>query len=73
MNCVLCGGPAWKVIYFGLPGRLCQCESCSSLTGLAAYAPIVVSDDESGLPAFKFAVYEGSYLKALLRWLVFGN
>jgi len=56
-----------KVIYFGLPGQLC--EYCNYFDGLASYAPLVTSEDEYGEPCFSFIVYEGSYWKALFYWL----
>ncbi len=66
-DCPLCNGKTVKVIYFGLPGRLC--EDCQCLDGLAAYAPPVASDTDAG-PMFAFMVYEGSYWRALWHWLV---
>ena len=66
--CPLCGGPTMKVIYVGLPGRLCEDERCCCLDGLAAYAPPVATETWSG-PMFAFMAYEGSYWLALFRWL----
>ncbi|WP_142851012.1 hypothetical protein [Telmatospirillum sp. J64-1] len=66
MSCPNCGEPMVKAIYLGLPGEFC--ESCNTLTGLAAYAPPVASQTEDG-PLFKFMVYEGSYWRALWHWL----
>jgi hypothetical protein len=36
--CSRCGGSTWKVIFFGLPGRLCQDKVCGTLDGLAQHA-----------------------------------
>jgi len=66
VKCPNCGGShVLKVIYFGLPGKLC--ESCSSLWGMAAFAPPVSSETEHG-PQFAFLVYEGRYWRALWHW-----
>lgn len=62
--CPTCNSPTVKVIYFGLPGRLCDVWDCGTLTGLASYAP-AVSDGE----AFEYMAYEGSYWAALWFWL----
>lgn len=68
MSCKLCGSPLLKVIYMGLPGKLCENDDCCALHGLAAYAPPVATDTYEG-PMFAFMVYEGSYLSALYHWL----
>lgn len=57
-----------KVIYCGLPGRLCQSEPCSVLDGAAAWAPPIPTWTDYG-PFFAFMIYEGSYWRALLLWL----
>lgn len=62
----VCNGRVDKVIYMGMPGELCR--ECNTLTGVASYLPLIASDTEFG-PKFKFMVYEGSYWKALMRWL----
>lgn len=68
LNCPECGADADKVIFLGLPMKLCREESCSTLRGFwsdfAVWFP-VSADGES----FAFTVYEGSYLKALWHWL----
>lgn len=64
-TCPVCGADTVKVIYFGLPGRLCDDYQCGNLAGLASYAP-VVSDGE----AFQYLAYEGSYWAALWHWLL---
>lgn len=64
-SCPHCGGDTMKVIYFGLPGRLCERWECSTLTGLASHAPAVSDGD-----AFQYLAYEGSYWSALLHWLL---
>jgi len=64
--CPLCGAQMTKVIYFGLPGRLC--EACSCVTGLASYAPAVATDTDEG-PQFCYLAYEGSYWPAFWAWL----
>lgn len=67
--CQRCGERTSKVIYMGLPGRMCFARDCNSLTGLAAYAPAVATEDEFDGPMFKFLAYEGSYWRALWHWL----
>lgn len=67
--CPRCGAETMKVIYFGLPGRLCETDGCRTLTGLAAYAPPVASEGPDGELVFAFIPYTGSYLPALWRWL----
>lgn len=57
-----------KVIYMGLPGRMCMTDDCHLVEGLAAYAPPVATETENG-PMFAFWPYEGSYCVALWRWL----
>lgn len=72
MSCPLCKSDAHKVIYFGLPMRLCADDNCNCLFGfwstLANWLPIA-SEDERGEPAFAFMSYEGSYVAALWAWL----
>lgn len=67
-ECAFCGSETMKVIYLGLPGRLCSDWNCALLEGLAAHAPPVVTETEHG-PLFKYMVYEGSYWRALWHWL----
>lgn len=69
-DCPLCAGPTDKVVFLGMPGRLC--EACACLTGLAgwaAWALPITTYDEDGEEAFAFMVYDGAYLPALWRWL----
>jgi hypothetical protein len=64
-----------KVIFFGLPMRLCQNSECSQLFGFWSFAADwlpLVSEDEYGEPVWKFMSYEGAYLSALWHWLVEG-
>lgn len=69
MICPLCGEDgAMKVIYCGLPVKLCANDRCNCMWGfwskLAAAIPIATDDGY-----FAFMAYEGSYLKALWHWL----
>lgn len=66
--CPACGSPTVKVIYFGLPGRLCTNETCCCLDGIASMAPPVATDTPFG-PMFAYLQYDGSYWRALWRWL----
>ena len=68
-ECAVCGNGAMKVIYFGLPGRLCEDIGCGSLTGLASYVPESVQQFASGEDGFCFMSYEGGYWPALWQWL----
>lgn len=61
-RCPACGCETVKVIYMGLPARLCCDEACSILFGFL-----------SGVLALLpfngwFFVYEGSYIKGLIDW-----
>lgn len=64
--CPLCDYPAMKVIYFGLPGKLCANLSCSCLTGWAVWAPRVANEEGE----FAFYIYKGSYWRALCNYVV---
>ena len=64
MTCPNCGGRMLKVIYMGMPGRICADEYCSTVTGLAAFMPLVSNGEH-----FAYAAYRGSYWRALWRWL----
>ncbi len=72
MTCPECQGDASKVLYLGLPMRLCLTEECHTVWGFWSYVPvmfpIVTSDGfEAG---FAFTPYEGPYLAALWCWLM---
>lgn len=64
-HCPACSGEIYKVIYFGLPGRLCADEFCGTFTGLASLIPPIAFDDRGAA----YMVYEGSYWKALLEYM----
>jgi len=65
-KCPQCQGSAFKVIYYGLPLKLCKDESCSCLFGfwhfIAYHLPF------NGF----FYIYEDNYFSALFRWLTTG-
>lgn len=67
--CAVCGSETDKVIYFGLPGRLCRRWTCGCHDGAAACAPYVATETDDG-PAFAYFFYQGSYWLALWRWLI---
>lgn len=73
MHCEYCGSETTKVIYFGLPGRLCENAECSLLTGLAAWVPRWLSVACAGPDGFAFMAYEGGYWPALWYWLTGGG
>lgn len=60
--CPSCGAKGFKVIYLGLPMKLCSDESCSCLWGFFSSAAFL---SHNGF----FLPYEGSYLIALYHWL----
>lgn len=63
MKCRRCGAPTMKVLYMGLPARLCSDDSCSTLDGGLSRAI-------TWLPFNGwFFAYEGGYWPALWRWL----
>ena len=61
--CPICGKHSEKVIYYGLPHRLCNNENCNCLfgfwSGLTTLLPF------NGV----FMKYDGQYFPAMLRWL----
>jgi hypothetical protein len=68
MTCPMCGAQAGKVIYLGLPMRLCACSCLFGFwAGVIEWLPLATADGE-----FAFMAYTGSYPRALLHWLV-GN
>ena len=62
-----------KVIYLGLPMRLCEQAECWCLHGfwafVAEWLPIV-SEDDDGEPTWAFFQYDGWYPRALVAWLM---
>lgn len=67
MTCPGCqSSVTMKVIYFGLPMKLCG--ECNCLWGvcswIASWFPITTPDGDE----FAFFAYEGSYFKALYHW-----
>ena len=67
--CTVCDKPTAKVIYFGLPGRLCLNYGCALLTGLASLVPEWLQYLAWGEDGAVFMTYKGSYFPALWRWL----
>lgn len=63
MTCPLCGGAAERVLYAGLPARLCAADRCRCLFGGAAW--LIGRLPFNGM----FMVFEGSYLRALWAWV----
>jgi len=71
MTCPNCGCANMnRVIYLGLPGRLCPTSGCNTLLGPASYAPAITYLNAEGEIDFHFTRYEGSYLKGLWFWLM---
>jgi hypothetical protein len=75
-ECPLCGFPAMKAMYLGLPLRLCVREACSGAWGLGADAAVwcpVTTEDDDGEPSWKFVTYRGPWVLAAARWAVLGE
>ena len=64
-RCPRCDCEAHKVIYLGLPMKLCSDEPCRCLWGFWSWVPVLWFNGG-------FMEYEGSYWPALWHWL-FGN
>ena len=62
--CPACGKNQLKVIYAGFPMKLCENNKCSTLTGFWSFIPTYILPFNGW-----FYVYEGSYIKALWKWL----
>lgn len=63
MECPTCQSTKTdKVIYTGLPMKLCLVEECNTLWGFWSWIP---SDGFDG----KFSTYKGSYWVAMWYWL----
>ncbi len=70
--CPSCGHSARRVIYLGLPMRLCGDHYCCTVFGWWSWVPLwlpVSSFDETGEAGWAFMAYTGSYPRALWRWL----
>lgn len=62
-KCPRCGSGSLKVIYAGLPGRICTREqACSTMWGMASWAAFLFFNGV-------LLVYSGSYWTALWHWL----
>lgn len=64
LTCPSCAGPALRVVYWGLPSRLCASEECGLHWGWGQTAT-------AWLPftGFFLPYAEGSYWPALWRWI----
>lgn len=63
MKCPNCDAESMKVIYYGLPARLCRSDECRRLFGFWSF--ILERLPFNG----RFLGYTGSYLPALWTWL----
>jgi hypothetical protein len=61
-RCRRCHRPVEKVIYAGLPGKMCTTVGCWAFYGPASYAALI---HFSG----RVMHYEGSYWRALRHWI----
>lgn len=64
LSCPTCKARVDKIIYAGLPMKLCSDPDCSRIFGLWSFAA-----DWIGFNGV-MVCYEGSYGKALWHWLV---
>ena len=60
-NCPQCGAPLSKVIYAGLPGKMCF--NCALFMGMASYIAVLFFNGN-------LFVYEGPYWRALWHWVI---
>ena len=63
VKCKLCGHEAQKVLYYGLPGHLCNDKGCATFTGPAANRLL------SWLPAKPTVPYIGTYTNHVKKCL----
>lgn len=64
-NCPMCGNVAQKVLYMGLPMRLCRCSCLFGVFSVvASWFPIATDDGE-----FAFMAYDGPYWRAVWAWV----
>lgn len=72
MNCPICGENSAKVIYFGLPMRLCDNEEDCHVFGFWSWILnfFVITDEDDQI---RFLVYDGWYIIALFVWLFASN
>jgi len=62
-KCPVCRCSGDKVLYAGIPLRLCVNEKCNNIWGLWSFLMLVVPFNGY------FLVYEGNYFIALWDWL----
>lgn len=63
MNCPTCKSTSVKVIYMGIPVRLCWDEDCATVFGFWAWLMDLIPFNGY------FMKYDGSYPAALWHWL----
>lgn len=62
IKCPECGGEASKIIYAGIPAKLCLSEDCIWLWGTLSI--LITFFPFNGV----FFLYEGNYFIALVAW-----
>ena len=71
--CPLWGGESDRIIYYGLPVKLCKDTTCSCVFGFWDWIVDLLPNnvDEDGVGCFAFMVYhpDDTYLTALWAWL----
>lgn len=64
--CTMCNSPTSRVIYCGLPMRLCDDRHCNGIYGWWQWVVGMIPEPSDG---FTFVRFEGPYLAALWHWL----
>lgn len=64
-TCPLCGAPPDKLMYLGLPMKLCSDERCSCLWGFWSFVAVHCQLNDGG---WMFVTYD-RYWPALWAWL----
>jgi len=68
-TCPSCAGAAERVIFLGLPMKLCPAPDCSTLWGAWSWAAALFPISSDGTFAF-MAYRDSGYLAALWHWLI---
>ena len=62
MKCKRCSGETCRIIYMGLPGRMCVNDECASVWGMASWAMSIWFNGY-------VAIYEGAFLPNWWHWM----
>ena len=64
-KCPICNNETLKVIYYGLPGLICENENCNCAFGFSFWLDNILRLPYNGC----MMVYRGNYFIALWEWL----